>query len=113
MRAETKLRLERALWRERAKWIGAGLAVCIGMAGLFAWISADHAVEKVRIPATVMNVRPMPLQTGQTGLLVDVKLPDGKSIELMVNQITDPKVGQTVEIIEHRHATGRRTHSWK
>lgn len=114
MRAETKLRLERALWRERAKWIGAGLAVCLGMAAMFAWISADHAVEQVRIPATVTAVRPAATKgAAATGLLVDVKTPDGHTYELLVNQITDPKVGQQVEITEHRHATGRKTHSWK
>lgn len=113
MRDVTKRRLERAIWLERAKYIGVFLGICLVMAGMFAWISADHAVELVRVPATVTSVRPLPTKNTQSGLIVDVKLADGKTIELTVNQITDPKVGQQVEITEHRHATGRKTHSWK
>lgn len=114
MRAETKYRLERAIWLERAKWAGIGLGICLLMAGLFTWISADSSVQLVRVPATVLSVRPAATKgAAATGLLVDVKMADGKTIELLVNQITDPKVGQQVEITEHRHATGRKTHSWK
>ena len=114
MRAETKQRLERAIWMERAKWAGIFMAICVAMAVMFAFISADSAVEKVRIPATVTAVRPAATKgAAATGLLVDVKTADGQTYELLVNQITDPKVGQQVEITEHRHATGRKTHSWK
>lgn len=114
MRAETKYRLERAIWMQRAKWVGVGLAICVAMAGVFTWISADSAVQLVRVPATVLSVRPAATKgAAATGLLVDVKMADGKTVELLVNQTTDPKVGQTVEITEHRHATGRKTHSWK
>ena len=113
MREETKRRLERAIWLQRAKWVGVGLGICLVMAGVFTWISADSAVENARVPATVTSVRPLPTKNTQAGLLVDVTLNDGKILELTVNQITDPKVGQTVEITEHRHATGRKTYSWK
>ena len=113
MREETKRRLERAIWLQRAKWVGLGLGICLVMAGVFTWISADSAVENARVPATVTSVRPLPTKNTQAGLLVDVTLNDGKILELTVNQITDPKVGQKVEITEHRHATGRKTYSWK
>jgi hypothetical protein len=113
MRDETKRRLERAIWRERGKWLAIGLAICIAMAGVFMFISRDHAVVDARVPATVTAVRPFAAKSSQPGLTVDVALADGKIIELTVNQITDPKVGQKVEITEHRHGTGRRTYSWK
>ena len=113
MRDETRRRLERALMIQRAKWVGMGLAVCLVMAGVFTWISADHAVVDARVPATITAVRPLPTKNTQAGLLVDVQLADGKPVEVLVNQITDPKVGQNVEITEHRHATGRKTYSWK
>jgi hypothetical protein len=113
MREETKRRLERAIWMERGKWAGVALAGVALMAGVFAFISADHAVEIARVPATVASVRPLAAKSSQPGLIVDVTLTDGKLVELTVNQITDPKVGQTVEISEHRHATGRKTYSWK
>ncbi|MEQ1695228.1 MAG: hypothetical protein ABL901_05230 [Hyphomicrobiaceae bacterium] len=113
MRAETKYRLERAIWMQRAKYAGIGLGLCLVMAGLFAWISADSSVQLVRVPATVTAVRPLATKNTAAGLIVEVKLADGKVMDLMVNQITDPKIGQQVEITEHRHATGRKTHSWK
>ena len=113
MREETKRRLERAIWLERGKWLAAGLGICLVMAGVFAFISRDHDVENVRVPATVTSVRPLAAKSATPGLTVDVSLADGRIIELTVNQITDPKVGANVEITEHRHATGRRTYSWK
>jgi 3-isopropylmalate dehydratase small subunit len=113
MREETKRRLERAIWRERGKWAAIALGIAAIMAGVFMFISRDHTVENVRIPATVTSVRPFAAKSTQPGLTVDVTLADGKLVELTVNQITDPKVGSKVEITEHRHATGRRTYSWK
>ena len=113
MREETKRRLERAIWTQRAKYAGMGLALCLVMAGVFAFISRDHDVENVRVPATIATVRPLPTKNTQAGLIVDVTLADGKIVEVLANQTTDPKVGQKVEITEHRHATGRRTYSWK
>ena len=113
MRIETKRRLERAIWLERAKWAAYGLAALVVMGGVFTWISADSAVENVRVPATVTAVRPYAAKSAQPGLTVDVTLADGKLIEVLVNQITDPKVGSKVEITEHRHSTGRKTYSWK
>ena len=113
MREETKRRLERAIWLQRAKWGGAAVAIVIVMAGIFTWISADAAVENSRVPATVTGVRPYAAKSTQPGLTVDVKLDDGKILELTVNQITDPQVGQKVEITQHLHATGRKTYSWK
>ena len=113
MRDETRRRLERTLLIQRLKWAGMALAVGLVMAGVFTFISADHAVEKVRVPATVTKVGPIANKNVQAGLMVDVKLADGRIAEVMVNEITDPKVGQNVEITEHRHATGRKTYSWK
>jgi hypothetical protein len=112
MREETKKRLERAIWLQRGKWAAMGLGVFGMMAVALTVMSTDAAVERVRVPATVTRVAPLPSKP-QTALLVDVKLSDGKVIEVIANQITDPKVGQQVEITEHRHATGRKTYSWK
>ena len=62
MRDVTKRRLERAIWLQRAKWVGVGLAICVVMAGIFTWISADQSVQLTRVPATVTAVRP-PIST--------------------------------------------------
>ena len=113
MREETKRRLERAIWMQRAKWAGMGLGVAAVMGLVFTWISADAAVENVRVPATVVDVGPLATKSTQNGLLVHVTLAGGKLVSVIVNQITDPQPGQKVEITEHRHSTGRRTYSWK
>jgi len=113
MREDVKRRLDRAIWLQRAKWIGTGLACLAGLALMFVWISKDSEVENVRVPATIMTVGLIPGKNVQNGLQVGVELTDGKHVTVLVNQITDPKVGQKVEITEHRHATGRRTYSWK
>ena len=113
MREETKRRLERAIWMQRAKWAGMGLGVAAVMGLVFTWISADAAVENVRVPATVVDVGPLATKSTQNGLLVHVTLADGKLVSVIVNQITDTQPGQKVEITEHRHSTGRRTYSWK
>jgi len=113
MRQETRRRLERALWLERAKWVGIAVCGLVAMAGVFTWISADATEEKIRVPATVTTVEPLATKAAQNGLLVHLTLNDGKIITVSVNQITDPKVGQKVDVTEHRHSTGRRTYSWK
>ena len=113
MREETKRRLERAIWLQRAKWIGFAAAILAAMAASFAWISADASVENVRVPATVVDVGPLATKSTQAGLLVHVTLADAKVVSVIVNQLTDPHPGDHVEITEHRHSTGRRTYSWK
>jgi len=113
MREDTRRRLDRAIQMRRLKMAAAGLAACAVMAAMFAWISADSNVENVRVPATITSVGLTASKNVQNGLLVGVVLNDGKQVNVLVNQITDPKVGQKVEITEHRHATGRHTYSWK
>ncbi|MGH8337129.1 MAG: hypothetical protein ACRETL_10000 [Gammaproteobacteria bacterium] len=113
MRAETKQRLERAIFLQRLKWVGAAAASILVMAGVFAYISADASVQNVRVPATITSVGLIPGKNVQRGLLVGVRLTDGRLVNVLVNQITDPQVGQKVEITEHQHSTGRRNYSWK
>ena len=113
MREETKRRLERAIWMQRAKYVGVLAAIAVAMAAAFAWISADAAVENVRVPATVLDVAPLATKSTQAGLMVHVTLADGAVKSVIVNQLTDPHPGDHVEITEHRHSTGRRTYSWK
>jgi hypothetical protein len=113
MREETKRRLERTLMMERAKWAAGGLAICLAMAGMFYFISRDHDVVDVRVPATVARVAPLATKQVQGGLEVDVTLADGQLVRVLVNEISHPQVGQKIEITAHRHGTGRRTYSFK
>jgi hypothetical protein len=116
MREETRRKLERALWRERAKKAGAGLAIVGAIGLLFFYEDYDAQIDNVRVPATVVSVGP--LNTTNTkmvenGLSVDVALENGRRVNVLVLKTTDPHVGDHVQITEHRHHTGRVTYSWK
>jgi len=73
-------------------------------------------VDNVRVPATVTAVAPLNIKSTrlvEEGLSVEVALLDGRHVNVMALKTTHPHVGDHVEIIEHRHHTGRITYSWK
>jgi hypothetical protein len=116
MREETRRKLNRALWLDRAKKAGLGVAVLALIGIFFLYEDYDAHVDLIRVPGTVAFVGP--LNTSSTklvenGLSVDVKLDNGPRINVMVLKSTDPHVGDHVQITEHRHRTGRITYSWK
>jgi len=116
MREETRRRLERALWRDRAKKAGIGVAILAAIGLFFFYEDYDARVDNVRVPGTVDSVGP--LNTTNTkmvenGLSVYVKLDSGRRVNVLVLKTTDPHVGDHVEITEHRHRTGRVTYTWK
>jgi hypothetical protein len=116
MREETKRKLSRALWRERAKK-AAIAAVFLPLIGLyFLFEDYDAHVDNIKVPVTVVSVEP--LNTNNTkmveaGLTVGVTLPDGRRVKVMALKTSNPYVGEQVEITEHRHRTGRVTYTWK
>ena len=116
MRAETKRKLEMALWRERAKKIGIGLGVAAAIGLFFIYEDYDAHVENVRVPGTVVSIGPLNTtntQAIENGLSVDVALENGHRVNVMVLKSTNPHVGDHVQITEHRHRTGRMNYSWK
>ena len=116
MRAETKRKLERALWLQRAKKIGIGLGVLAVIGLFFAYEDYDAHVDNVRVPGTVVSIGPLNTtntQAIENGLSVDVALENGHRVNVMVLKSTDPHVGDHVQITEHRHRSGRMTYSWK
>ncbi len=116
MREETKRRLERQLWLQRAKWVGAGVVLMVGMAVGFWATGLDATVETRHVAGTVSAVGPLVAKTTKAiedGLSVDVKLDTGRLVHVTVLKTTDPHVGDHVEVAEHVHGTGRVTYSWK
>jgi hypothetical protein len=116
MREETRRKLERALWRDRAKKIGIGVAALAAIGLFFVYEDYDAHIDNVRVPATVLSVGPLNTtntQAIENGLSVDVALDNGRRATVWVLKKTDPHVGDHVEITEHRHRTGRVTYSWK
>lgn len=116
MREETRRRLERALWIDRAKKAGIGVGILAVVGALFIYKDYDSHIDNARVPGTVVSVGP--LNTNSTkmienGLSVDVRLDTGRKVNVYVLKNTDPHVGDHVQITEHRHQTGRTTYSWK
>lgn len=116
MRDETRQRLERQLWLDRMKWVGAGLCV-LALVGAGMWFTGlDASVETRHVPGIVQSVSPLngtSTKAIEEGLAVDVKLDDGRLAHVMVLKNTNPHVGDHVEVAEHIHGTGRVTFSWK
>jgi len=116
MREETRRKLERALWRQRAKQIGIGVGVLAVIGLFFLYEDYDAHVENVRVPGTVVSIGPLNTtntQAIENGLSVDVALENGHRVNVMVLKSTNPHVGDHVQITEHRHRTGRVQYSWK
>lgn len=116
MREETRKKLERALWMRRLKWLGAGLAAAVAMAGVFMLESLDMTVENRPVHGVVERVGPLlgvGFKAATQGLSVDVKLDDGRRVNVMALKTTNPHAGDNVQIAEHVHGTGRVTYSWK
>jgi multidrug efflux pump subunit AcrA (membrane-fusion protein) len=116
MREETRRKLERALWRDRAKKIGIGVAALAAIGLFFVYEDYDAHIDNVRVPGTVVSVGPLNTtntQAIENGLSVDVALENGRRVTVWVLKKTDPHVGDHVQITEHRHRTGRVNYSWK
>lgn len=115
MREETRRKLERALWLDRAKKAGVGLAI-LGAIGLFfLYEDYDAHVDNVRVPGTVVAIGPLNVKSTkmvENGLSVDVALDGGSRVKVMALKSTAPHVGDHIQITAHRHRTGRTTYSW-
>jgi hypothetical protein len=116
MREETRRKLERALWIQRLKWVGGGVAVLLCMAVGFWYTGLDASVETRHVAGVVKTIGPLnggSTKSVEEGLAVDVTLDDGRLAHVMVLKANEPHVGDHVQIAEHIHGTGRTTFSWK
>ncbi len=112
MREETRKKLERHLWIERAKIAGVGLALVAAVAAAFELQSLDLAVTDTRVSGVVETVdSPVISPTAPTAINVGVKLADGRIIRVVAASDKAPHVGDPLAITEHHHATGRVTYS--
>jgi hypothetical protein len=116
MREETRRKLERALWLDRAKKAGIAALILGVIAAFFLYEDYDSHVDKVRVPAPVVSIGPLNTTNTQAiekGLSVVVELANGRHETVMVLKTTDPHVGDHVQVTEHRHRTGRINYTWK
>jgi hypothetical protein len=118
MRDETRRRLDRALLRQKLKWIALAVgAVAIG-AGLIYLEDLDSRVTAThRLDGTVVYVGPLvgkyQAVVAEKNLQVDVRLADARVAHLLTPRAKVPKIGEHVTVAEHVHGTGRRTFGWQ
>ena len=63
MRKETKKRLERAIWLERAKKAGIGVAILAAMGAAFAYQNYDLQMTVTKVAGTVTEIDPLVSKT--------------------------------------------------
>ena len=116
MREEIRLKFDRQLRIARLKRVALGVAAAAFVAGGL-WISGlDASIETHRVAGVVEAVGPIVGGSSvatEHGLAVDVLLHDGRHVHVTASKATDPHVGDTVDIAEHVHGTGRVTYSWR
>lgn len=118
MSEDTRNRLNRAIWVDRAKKAGIGLGL-LAVMGLFAaFQTLDMAVDNTQVAGVVETVDPLvaPASPGTApaqGLTVGVKLDDGRHVRVIAKKEREPHVGDRIDVVEHHHHTGRVTHSLK
>lgn len=114
MRDETRKRLERAIWQERAKKIGLGLLGVAAVGAVIAYQNLDLEVINTQVDGTVETVDPLVSKTNSAdGLYVGVKLEDGRHVKVITLKSREPHIGDNISVVEHHHGTGRVTHSLK
>jgi hypothetical protein len=114
LREETRKRLERAIWLERAKYIGIGLAILTAIGLAFGYETLDLKVSNTNVAGTVTDIEPLVSKTDSAnGENVIVKLDNGPLVRVLAYKSRGIKVGDKIEVVEHHHATGRVTHTLK
>jgi len=115
MREETRKSLERALMRERLRKAGIGLGV-LALIGLYmAYQYYDNLIDNVPVTGTITELDPLVSKNnaGGDGQKALVRLDSGHLVSIIVLKSNDPKVGDHISLVEHRHASGRVNHSLK
>lgn len=114
MREETRKKLERAIWLERAKKAGLILLGVTVVGAVIAYQNLDLDVKNTQVAGTVETVDPLVSQTKNgDGVYVGVKLEDGRHVKVIALKSHEPHPGDHISVVEHHHGTGRITHSLK
>ncbi len=119
MSEETRRKLNRALWADRAKKASVGLAV-LAVIGLYmVYENLDLAVDNTQIAGVIETVEPLNAPTSAANVAlgaavtVGVKLDDGEHVRVLAYKSRDPRIGERIDVTRHHHHTGRVTYSLK
>jgi hypothetical protein len=114
VRDDVRRRLDRAIWLERAKYIGIGLGVIAAIGLAFGYETLDLKVENKEVSGKVTDIEPLVSKTNSAdGENVIVQLDHGPLIRVLAYKSRGLKIGDKIEVVEHHHATGRVTHTLK
>jgi hypothetical protein len=115
LRDETRRRLNRALWLDRAKYAAIGLGIIAAIGLVFGYETLDLKVDNTEVEGTVREIEPLVAKgnSAAKGENVIVKLDHGPLIRILADKSRGLKIGDKIEVVEHHHATGRVTHSLK
>ena len=114
MREETRKRLDRTLLIEKLKKVGIGLTIIAGIGLAFGYENLDMKVENVEVAGTITGIDPLvSKQNSADGETVHVKLDSGQLVNVLALKSRQLHTGDHIQVTEHRHATGRVTHSLK
>jgi hypothetical protein len=110
MREATRRKLERELLRQRLRWVFYGLAaLAVVVAGML-FTNLDATVDDQRLAGTVENVDRFVSSRGRTeGWRVGVELTDGRHVVVLAGKQREVHTGESIEVTEHHHHTGRTT----
>ena len=114
MREETRKRLDHRLRIEKLKKVGIGLAIVAAIGLAFGYENLDLKVENIEVAGTITGIDPLvSKQNSGDGETVHVKLDNGQSVNVLALKSRQLHTGDHIQITEHRHATGRVTHTLK
>ena len=91
MSEETRKRLNRAIWMERAKMAGIGLGILAAIGAYIVYQSYDLAVVKTPVAGVVETIEPLvaPPAAGTApsdGLTIGIKLDDGRHVRVIAEK---------------------------
>lgn len=116
MRKDVRRRLDRAIWLERAKYIGIGLGIVAAIGLVFGYETLDLKVDNTEVSGKVTEIQPLVTKSSVAeaeGENVVVQLDHGPLVRVLAYKSRGIKVGDEIQVVAHHHATGRVTHSIK
>ena len=116
MREETKKRLNQAIWRDRLRMAGIGLAVLAAIGAIMFYQTYDLSETKTQVGGTVTAFEPLvtkSVSAATDGVKAEVRLDSGPLISVFALKSRGLKVGDHIEVTAHNHGSGRVNYSFK